>query len=90
LQHYLKIIVDDLITLYDDGITVKTPEYPDGMATVLVNDSLSDHLTGKRVRVALVLLAITKSNRKWADCIRPCAPTSTTYYQEMPEGPPYG
>jgi hypothetical protein len=40
LQHYLKIIVDDLITLYDDGITVKTPEYPDGMAAVLVNDSL--------------------------------------------------
>jgi hypothetical protein len=37
LQNYLKIIVDDLITLYDDGIMVKTPEYPDGTAVVLIN-----------------------------------------------------
>ncbi|KAJ7205556.1 hypothetical protein GGX14DRAFT_568891 [Mycena pura] len=40
LQGYLKIIVDDLIMLYDEGIVVKTPEYPDG----------------KRVRVALVAI----------------------------------
>jgi hypothetical protein len=56
LQHYLKIIVDDLITLYDDGIMVKTPEYPDGMAVVLFNYFLSHHRPGKRVRVALVLI----------------------------------
>lgn len=31
LQNYLKIIVDDLIMLYEDGIVVKTPEYPDGI-----------------------------------------------------------
>ncbi|KAJ7937539.1 hypothetical protein B0H13DRAFT_2302706 [Mycena leptocephala] len=38
LQTYLKIIVDDLVMLYDDGILVETPEYPNGL----------------RVRVALV------------------------------------
>ncbi|KAJ7609571.1 hypothetical protein DFH06DRAFT_1017021, partial [Mycena polygramma] len=50
LQPYLKIIVDDLLMLYDDGIVVKTPEYPDGMAAILVSN-LSDQLnreTGAR------------------------------------------
>jgi hypothetical protein len=31
LQRYLKIIVDDLIMLHEEGIVVKTPEYPDGI-----------------------------------------------------------
>lgn len=30
LQHHLKPIVDDLIVLYEDGVIVKTTEYPDG------------------------------------------------------------
>ncbi|KAJ7668842.1 hypothetical protein B0H17DRAFT_1335884 [Mycena rosella] len=29
LQHYLKIIVDDLIMLYEESIWVETPEHPD-------------------------------------------------------------
>ncbi|KAJ6534244.1 hypothetical protein B0H19DRAFT_1080731 [Mycena capillaripes] len=33
LQPHLKIIVDDLIMLYEDGIVIKTPEYPDGRIT---------------------------------------------------------
>ncbi|KAJ6565433.1 hypothetical protein B0H10DRAFT_2112909, partial [Mycena sp. CBHHK59/15] len=37
LQHYLKIIVDDLIMLYDDGIMIKTPEYPNGMVIHMEN-----------------------------------------------------
>ncbi|KAJ7779374.1 hypothetical protein DFH07DRAFT_730185, partial [Mycena maculata] len=31
LQQYLKVVVDDLILLYEQGIFIKTPEYPDGM-----------------------------------------------------------
>jgi hypothetical protein len=30
LQHYLKIIIDDLVQLYEHGITVKTSEHPNG------------------------------------------------------------
>ncbi|KAJ7142858.1 hypothetical protein C8R44DRAFT_866138 [Mycena epipterygia] len=30
LQNYLKIVVDDLLKLYEDGIVVKTPEHPNG------------------------------------------------------------
>jgi hypothetical protein len=30
LQNYLKIIVDDLLELYEEGIIVKTPEHPNG------------------------------------------------------------
>jgi hypothetical protein len=30
LQHYLKIVVDDLLDLYDRGIIVETPEHPTG------------------------------------------------------------
>ncbi|KAJ6506558.1 hypothetical protein C8R45DRAFT_1208644 [Mycena sanguinolenta] len=40
LQKYLKLIIDDLIVLYEDGIVIKTPEYPDR----------------KRVRVVLVAI----------------------------------
>ncbi|KAF7346894.1 hypothetical protein MVEN_01441600 [Mycena venus] len=31
LQHYLKIVVDDLIMLYDDGIIINPPEHPNGI-----------------------------------------------------------
>lgn len=31
LQHHLKVVVDELILLYDKGIVIKTPEYPNGM-----------------------------------------------------------
>lgn len=34
LQPSLKIIVDDLIMLYKDGILVQTPEYPKGMTLI--------------------------------------------------------
>ncbi|EPQ57917.1 hypothetical protein GLOTRDRAFT_91486 [Gloeophyllum trabeum ATCC 11539] len=30
LQKYLKIIVDDLIKLFEEGIMIKTPQYPEG------------------------------------------------------------
>lgn len=31
LQHYLKIAVDDLIMLHEDGIIIKPPEHPNGL-----------------------------------------------------------
>ncbi|KAJ7305462.1 hypothetical protein DFH08DRAFT_825153 [Mycena albidolilacea] len=31
LQHYLKIVVDDLIMLYDHGIIINPPEHPNGI-----------------------------------------------------------
>ena len=30
LQNYLRILVDDLILLYENGILIKTPDFPDG------------------------------------------------------------
>lgn len=30
LQHFLKLIVDALLELYDNGILITTPEYPAG------------------------------------------------------------
>jgi len=32
LQKYLKIIVDDLLKLWNDGIWICTPAYPEGMS----------------------------------------------------------
>ncbi|KAJ7148859.1 hypothetical protein C8R46DRAFT_916637, partial [Mycena filopes] len=36
LQHYLKIVVDDLVMLHEKGIIVKTPEYPNGKCEYLM------------------------------------------------------
>jgi hypothetical protein len=33
LQNYLAPIVDDLIKLYDEGVVIKTPLFPDGKQT---------------------------------------------------------
>lgn len=30
LQQYLKLIVDDLLLLWENGVRCKTPDYPDG------------------------------------------------------------
>ncbi|KAJ7615964.1 hypothetical protein FB45DRAFT_757645, partial [Roridomyces roridus] len=43
LQHYLKIIVDDLIMLYEDGIVVNTPEFPNGIIVRVESYVLADH-----------------------------------------------
>lgn len=32
LQHHLKLIVDDLILLYENGIRIETPEHPNGVS----------------------------------------------------------
>ena len=39
LQHPLKVIVDDLILLYERGIVITTPEYPNGTVFSLVCDA---------------------------------------------------
>jgi hypothetical protein len=36
LQHQLKLIVDDLLLLYDYGILVKTPLFPNGTSLLLL------------------------------------------------------
>ncbi|KAF8588016.1 hypothetical protein K439DRAFT_1336500 [Ramaria rubella] len=36
LQHQLKFIVDDLLKLYDEGIVVKTPQFPEVLLVILV------------------------------------------------------
>lgn len=43
LQHYLKLIVDDLLDLYDPGIRITTAEYPEGMR---IHDLASSRLIG--------------------------------------------
>jgi hypothetical protein len=30
LQHLLKLIIDDLLVLYKDGVSIKTPVFPNG------------------------------------------------------------
>jgi hypothetical protein len=35
LQHYLKIIVDDLIKLFEDGIVICTPRFPQGKLSLI-------------------------------------------------------
>ena len=32
LQHLLEVVVDNKIRLYEEGIEVKTPRYPNGMS----------------------------------------------------------
>ncbi|KAF7368239.1 hypothetical protein MVEN_00144000 [Mycena venus] len=45
LQNYLKIIVDDLLKLYEDGIVVKTPEHPNGKLFYSSASMIPDLLT---------------------------------------------
>ncbi|KAJ7862317.1 hypothetical protein B0H13DRAFT_1490827, partial [Mycena leptocephala] len=56
LQNYLKPIVDDLILLYDRGITVKGPGHSNGEVSVFRLTSYPFHLIGIHVRVALVAI----------------------------------
>ncbi|KAJ6561302.1 hypothetical protein B0H10DRAFT_1704476, partial [Mycena sp. CBHHK59/15] len=44
LQHHLKVVVDQLIILYEEGILIKTAEYPDGMfVRVALVGIIADH-----------------------------------------------
>ncbi|KAJ7755299.1 hypothetical protein DFH07DRAFT_773414 [Mycena maculata] len=43
LQAYLKLIVDDLIMLYDEGIIIKPPEHPDVILTIIATIFLFGH-----------------------------------------------
>jgi hypothetical protein len=56
LQNYLKPIVDDLIQLYDHGITVKGPGHSNGEVSLFQLTSYPFHSIGIRVRVALVAI----------------------------------
>jgi hypothetical protein len=40
LQHYLKIIVDDLLKLYYEGIQIRTPRHPQGLPLTLFTQKL--------------------------------------------------
>ncbi|TFK48392.1 hypothetical protein OE88DRAFT_1704182, partial [Heliocybe sulcata] len=45
MQHYLKFVVDDLIKLYDDGIHIKTANYPEGrLVRLFLIAIVCDHL----------------------------------------------
>ena len=35
LQHMLKLVVDNLIILYEEGIIIRTPAYPQGIVFTL-------------------------------------------------------
>jgi hypothetical protein len=41
LQNYLKIIVDDLLMLYEKGVFISTPQFPNGEHIQMVRDSIS-------------------------------------------------
>jgi hypothetical protein len=59
LQHYLKIVVDDLILLYEKGVRIPTPSNPNGqLPSAGLDCRLTTHnlVPGRLVRV--VLLAI--------------------------------
>ncbi|KAJ6590799.1 hypothetical protein B0H10DRAFT_1960963 [Mycena sp. CBHHK59/15] len=44
LQHHLKVVVDQLIILYEEGILIKTAEYPDGITVrVALVGIIADH-----------------------------------------------
>lgn len=55
LQNYLKVIVDDLLMLYQDGILISTPQFPNGTSDPIFHDFPSHHwVSGRRIRVALI------------------------------------
>lgn len=55
LQNYLKLIVDDILMLYNEGIIVKTSEHPNGTNISLpIQVGSQSTYSGIRVRVALV------------------------------------
>lgn len=40
LQHYLKIIVDDLMNLYNNGVRYVTPSHPEGKYNEYFSDNV--------------------------------------------------
>lgn len=44
LQHLLRVIVDDLIGLYENGITIRTPKHPEGERYNRSSDNLPNSL----------------------------------------------
>lgn len=56
LQNYLEVVVDNLLMLYNDGMVVQTPEYPNGTHHNQSRKSLNSCNSGIRVRVALVAI----------------------------------
>lgn len=45
LQHFMKNLVDELIKLYEDGIFIKTPLYPQGASLSYANIVIHSLLT---------------------------------------------
>lgn len=39
MQNYLKIIVDDLIKLYEEGIKIATPAHPEGRVFCCIGEA---------------------------------------------------
>jgi hypothetical protein len=56
LQHALKVVVDDLLELYNHGIRISTPQYPDGNLLPPTGPFAQISAIGRLVKV--ILLAI--------------------------------
>jgi hypothetical protein len=57
LQNYLKVIVDDLVMLYQHGILISTPQFPNGKCVrILIFYDLPSHhpISGRRIQVVLI------------------------------------
>jgi hypothetical protein len=44
LQNYMKLIVDDLLNLYDNGVVYYTPAYPQGIPSYIIPHHLTKAL----------------------------------------------
>ncbi|KAF7368195.1 hypothetical protein MVEN_00139100 [Mycena venus] len=65
LQHPLKLIVDDLIELYENGVIITTPEYPEGiLVRVALVGIIADH------PAMCKLCGFADKNHKFAPCTK--------------------
>lgn len=95
LQRYLKLIVDDLLRLWKDGVRYRTPQYPQGIifSHLTLKLRLQFRTAGRLVRVALVaiicdhpamckLCGFAEKNHKNAPCTKCKVPLSEMYSDE--------
>jgi len=57
-QHYMKLIVDDLLNLYENSVVYRTPAFPQGMSLIVVDTTLTNLNTSQGRLVCVALLSV--------------------------------
>lgn len=58
LQHYMKLIVNDLVNLYENSVVYCTPVFPQDTSLIVVDTTLTNLSTSQGCLVCVALLSV--------------------------------